>query len=381
MSAADWDELWNEVKRADLVDLAGRLGVKLKRSGPDWVGPCPAGCADDDGFVVTPQKHIFLCRPSGATGDAVDMVEHAKGLAKREALEFVTGRRAPERANGEEPVDDTIDRLPPETPPATAGSGGKRVASAIDRLIKRAKPIGGTYGEDYLRARGLSPHRRLVIDLLFVPDLDYWIPGDRDAPPAKIATLPAMIGVIRNASGDPIGVHRTYLDPENPRKWTPPDGGKAKKFLGDAKGGLIRLGRAGDKLAIGEGIETTLAWYALGLGPEDVSIACGLSLGNIAGACTGTMAHPTALTKAGKPVRIANYCDPDPKRPGVVLPEGVRELILLGDGDSDFSTTRAFIGAAVKRYLAEGLVVSVHFAPDGKDWADVNKERKLAEAR
>ena len=375
MSAADWDELWNEAKRVDLVDLAGRLGVKLKRSGPNWVGPCPAGCADDDGFVVTPGKGIFYCRPSGATGDAVDMVEHAKGLAKREALEFVTGR-LPAGKNGEEPVDDMIDRLPPETPPATAGSGGKRVTSAIDRLIKRAKPIAGTYGEDYLHARGLLPQKRLTRDLLFIPDLDFWIAGDRDAPPAKIATLPAMIAVIRNAAGDPIGVHRTYLDPENPRKWIPPGGGKAKKFLGDAKGGLIRLGRPGDKLAVGEGIETTLAWYALGLGPEDVSIACGLSLGNIAGACTATIAHPTGL----KPARIANG-DPDPKRPGIVLPEGVRELILLGDGDSDFFTTRTHLLAAGRRYRADGLVVSVHFAPDGKDWADVQKERKLVEAR
>ena len=378
---SDWDELWNEAKRADLVDLAGRLGVKLKRSGPDWVGPCPAGCADDDGFVVTPQKQIFLCRPSGATGDAVDMVEHAKGLAKREALEFVTGHDLPRSTaaeNGSFDGDDTIDRLPPETPPAPAGAGGKRVASAIDRLIKRAKPIAGTYGEDYLRVRGLSPQKRLTRDLLFIPDLDFWIAGDRDAPPAKIATLPAMIGVIRNAAGDPIGVHRTYLDPVEPRKWTAPDGGKAKKFLGDAKGGLIRFGRPGDKLAIGEGIETTLAWYALGLRPEDVSIACGLSLDNIAGGCTGTILHQTALTKAGKPARIANG-DPDPKRPGVILPEGVRELILLGDGDSDFFVTRAKILAAYRRFRADGVVVSVHFAPAGKDWADVQKERKLAE--
>lgn len=383
-AASNWDELWNEAKLVDLVDLAGRLGVKLKRSGPDWVGPCSAGCADDNGFVVTPSKHIFLCRPSGATGDAVDMVEHAKGYAKREALEFVTGRdlprsASPAAADGDVDGDDTIDRLPPETPPAAAGSGGKRTTSAIDALIKRAKPIAGTYAEDYLRGRGLFPQKRLLIDLLFVPDLDFWIPGDRDAPPTKIATLPAMLGVIRNAKGEQIGVHRTYLDPDEPRKWTPPDGSKPKKFRGDAKGGLIRLGRPGEALAIGEGIETTLAWYALGLGPEDVSIAAGLSLDNIAGGCTGTFLHPTALNKAGKPARVANG-EPDPKKPGMVLPEGVRELILLGDGDSDFLATRAKFLAAYRRFRAD-FVVSIHFAPAGKDWADVNKERKLAEAR
>ena len=63
----------------------------------------------------------------------------------------------------------------------------------------------------------------------------------------------------------------------------PPDGLPAKKIRGHAKGGLIRLGRIGDKLAVGEGIETTLRWYGRGAGAEDVTIACGVALDNIAG--------------------------------------------------------------------------------------------------
>jgi hypothetical protein len=106
-----------------------------------------------------------------------------------------------------------------------------------------------------------------------------------------------------------------------------------------------------------------------------VSIACGLSLGTMAGSCTGTIPHPD-----GRPTRIPNG-EPDMARPGMILPNWVRELILLGDGDSDFMTTRALILAAGRRHRAEGLVVSVHFAPDGKDWRDVHEERQLAEAR
>ena len=44
-----------------------------------------------------------------------------------------------------------------------------------------------------------------------------------------------------NAAGDPIGLHQTYLDPEESREWTPPDGANAKKIRGHPKGGLIRL--------------------------------------------------------------------------------------------------------------------------------------------
>ena len=146
---------------------------------------------------------------------------------------------------------------------------------------------------------------------------------------------------------------------------------KAKKIRGHAKGGLIRLGRIGDKLAVGEGIETTLRWYGRGAGAEDVTIACGVALDNMAGGCTGTLPHPT-MTVRGKPARFANG-DPDMAKPGMILPEDVRELTLLGDGDSEPLATRGKIAAGARRALTDGLVVSVHFAPDGKDWADVRE--------
>ena len=123
-------------------------------------------------------------------------------------------------------------------------------------------------------------------------------------------------------------------------------------------------------MAVGEGIETTLRWYGRGAGAEDVTIACGVALDNISGGCTGTLPHPT-LTARGKPTRFANG-DPDMAKPGMILPEDVHELTLLGDGDSERLMTRGKIAAAARRATAGGLVVSVHFAPDGKDWADID---------
>jgi CHC2-type zinc finger protein len=391
MTAHDpaWDELWAEARNVDMLALAERLGAKLKRAGPDYIGPCPLGCAEKDGFVVTPAKHLFLCRPSGAVGDAVDMAVHVRGVPKADALAFVTGKEIPSPTAGPagpagrpDPAQAPTRRAEAQGLQPSAAAPGKRQRDedAIAAALKRALPIAGTHAEAYLRARGLNPQKRLTADLRFVAELDYWIAGDRDARPERIATLPAMLGVIRNVSGAMIGIHRTYLDPERPSKWTPPSGGGAKKFRGEAKGGLIRLGVTGDKLAVGEGIETTLAWYALGCGPEDVSVACGLSLGNMAGSCTGTIPHPTAVGRDGKPTRISNG-EPDMAKPGMILPNWVRELILLGDGDSEPLATRALILAAGRRFRAEGLVVSVHFAPAGKDWLNVHAERALAEGR
>jgi RecA-family ATPase len=357
-----WRALFAEAKRADMVEVARRVGAKLKRAGANWIGPCPAGCATRDGFIVTPGKGLFLCRPSGATGDAVDMVVHAQDCDKAAAIEFLTGKRP--------------GPPPPEDPAKAARAKKLADEAAIKAILKRATPIEGTHAEAYLHARGVDPPERLTKDLYFVPDLAYW---NDDG--VLIATLPATVAAIRDVDGALIGIHRTYLDPMKPEKWVDPAEAdlpekdrrnSAKKVLGRAQGGLIRFGQVGDKLAVGEGIETTLAWRALGVGPEDVTIACGLSLDNIAGGCTGTVSHPT-LKLNGKPARIPNG-EPDPEKPGFVLPEDVRELILLGDGDSEPLATKAKVATAVRRHMKGGLTVSVHFAPDGNDWAKVEPD-------
>ena len=172
--------------------------------GSDWIGPCPAGCAQHDGFVITPAKRLFLCRPSGATGDAVDMVQHVRGYDKLDALKEVTGR-LPARAGGPPPPQDLTQRGDPEGPPAAADRARSLwQEEAIEAVLKRAQPIAGTHAEAYLIARcGSAPARRLTADLKFVPDLDYWN-GRRSSRPYRqwwrsSATPPA----IRSASTRP----------------------------------------------------------------------------------------------------------------------------------------------------------------------------------
>ena len=100
MTDSNWHDFWEHARNADILEVAGRLfGAKLKRSGADWVGACPNGCAKTDGFVVSPKKGktgFFLCRPSGASGDVIKMVAHVKGYSAIEAGEWITGRGRPD---------------------------------------------------------------------------------------------------------------------------------------------------------------------------------------------------------------------------------------------------------------------------------------------
>ncbi|MBF0213033.1 MAG: toprim domain-containing protein, partial [Magnetococcales bacterium] len=66
-----------------------------------------------------------------------------------------------------------------------------------------------------------------------------------------------MVALVVNGSGQPTGgIHRTSLDPATPKD-------QKKKMLGPVKGGSVRLGdhlASNSKIAIGEGIETCLAF-------------------------------------------------------------------------------------------------------------------------
>ena len=56
---------------------------------------------------------------------------------------------------------------------------------------------------------------------------------------------------------------------------------------------MIRLTpRIGEVLAIGEGWAKYLAWPQIGFGPENVTLAATVDLGNLAGGSTGPAEHP-----------------------------------------------------------------------------------------
>jgi DNA polymerase I-like protein with 3'-5' exonuclease and polymerase domains len=145
---------------------------------------------------------------------------------------------------------------------------------------------------------------------------------------------PAMVALVTNgADATPLAIHRTFLARDGADK-APVD--PQKMMLGPCRGGVVRLADPGDVLMVGEGIETCLA----------------------AMQATG---HPAwaALSTAG--LRTLD------------LPDSVRDVIVLADGDA--------AGEAAARYCAwrwkqEGRRVRIARPPQGMDFNDMLVRRE-----
>lgn len=122
----------------------------------------------------------------------------------------------------------------------------ERRAQRARELWRGALRAEGTPAEAYLRARGITIAPPL--SLRFAAAL-WHAPSRRKHP--------AMVAAVQGPAGDVRGVHRTYLAADGAAKAAI---SPAKMMLGDCAGGAVRLGGAGDELAIGEGIETCLSF-------------------------------------------------------------------------------------------------------------------------
>lgn len=386
MSDPNFEAWKNRAREADPLEIARRIGVALKRAGRDHVASCPVcGGKDRNEFVVTPAhpdpSKRWLCRKSQVGGDVIAMHMHVTGSDFNGACEAITGEPNPRGGSGREADPEAVRERRQEAAEDQARRDAEKARQDAGKRLKAAdvwsmrRPIIGSYAGRYLAARGIDLTTEEAIDLGFavLPYYGYHSPHDQE--PTLFGEFPAMLAAIRDVEGSLIGVHRTYLDPKEPRKYRP--GGdlsrnKAKKIVGKAEHGFIRLGYIGPDLATGEGIETVLSWARLGRTVEPVALAAAVSIGNLAGGATARLAHPTLSGKS-----IPNGI-PDPNKPGVRWPDEVENLILLGDGDSDPEWTRATMLLAARRYRAEGRGVMVDFAPSGADWNNVLMQGRAA---
>jgi hypothetical protein len=192
----------------------------------------------------------------------------------------------------------------------------KRSEAAL-KLWQSTRPAAGTLVETYLRSRGLRLVPQPVIR--FHPNLKH--------PSGK--TCPAMIALVTHGSRNlPVAVHRTYLARNGIGK-APVD--PQKMMLGPCRGGALRLGEPLDVLMVGEGIETCLAVMQQ----------------------TGQPAW-AALSTSG----LRN----------LELPRGVRDVIVLADGDDPGEA--AALDCAL-RWKREGRRVRIARPPKGMDFNDL----------
>ena len=379
-------EAWiDEARSADILEIATQIGAQLKRAGGEWVGPCPR-CNGTDRFAVNPNDQVFNCR-GAVGGDVIKMVEHAGNPSADtpffEAVEIIVGRPAPRRDSQvrehdpelarerrEERKDQQIAREEAEQ------AKQERAADRAARIFNDSLPILGTHADAYLRRRGIILGADFCGDLRFAQGLEYRGYADSEAnSETSLGMFPCMVGAIRNLlTGEIIGLHRTYLDARDPIKLKPPGDqrqNKAKKSFGSVAGGGILLSPMRSAMAVGEGIETCLSWYDLGYGPDDVGIVSAVSLGNLAGGATGSLRHPSGRGTVPNGV-------PDMDKPGILLPDEVSEVILLGDGDSDWIATHARLLTGGERFVRQDRTVSYHYAPAKTDWNDCLLDQKRA---
>ena len=384
-----------------------RRGVWSRKMLGDAGVPCP-GCGGRDRFAVNLRKDLWTCRKSGTGGDAIALVRHLDDCSFMVAVEILTGEPPPE-GDGESAAERAARaarleaRAKADAAKARAAQeDGERYRGMERRAAHEAwatgQPIRGTPAEAYLALRGLAVPAEAK--LRFHPRFPYFLGGrEWGSPmtrPRPIYSGPVLLAPIQDAGGFFIGLHRTWIDLaqlDGKAVIANADGEclPAKKVRGSKRGGTIRLAghppaggaRTAETVIMGEGIETTLsAWVALR--PEErrgVEFHAAVDLGNMAGKAAGQVPHPTA-TRADtrgrlKRVKVADDVPaPDDDTPLIGLPPACRDLVLLGDGDSDaFATGLAMKRAAVRFAEAyPGVTVRLAMARPGMDFNSMLRE-------
>lgn len=256
--------------------------------------PCPS-CGGDDRFRFDGALNngSYICNQCGA-GDGFSL------LMKVFSWEFTQCIKQVGKAVGMVPENNNKEHK--QVDPAIA----------LRHLYTTShKMVPGDQASKYLMGRGLvlTPN-----DIMFCPKC-----YESDTK----AKIPAMIAIIKNKSGDAIGMHRTYLNGNkkaeipSPKKMMPPKSplnGCAVRLF-DPKDKMFESGRLG----VAEGIETAMAATQLS--------------GIATWACLST-----SLLESFEP------------------PEGIKEIVIFGDCDANFSGQKSAYMLANKLYLKDYLV-------------------------
>lgn len=203
-----------------------------------------------------------------------------------------------------------------ENPLGAVNDAEKRCEAAMV-IWGRTKSSLGTTVESYLLTRGITIH--VPTSIRFHPNLrhpsgDIW------------HTMVALVS--DGINGAPIAIHRTFLSRDGTGK-APVD--PSKMMLGPCRGGVVRLAEPGDVLMVGEGIETCLA----------------------------------AMQASGKPAWAALSTS---GMRALNLPENVRDVIILADGDD---AGEAAAQETALRWKLQGRRVRIARPPRGMDFNDM----------
>ena len=203
--------------------------------------------------------------------------------------------------------------LRPFTPPEPNRNGEYAM-----KLWGEALQATGTIVETYLASRGIT---------IPIPDVLRFHPGLKH-PDGGV--WPAMIAIVQHGvSGEPLAIHRTFLRKSGSGKAPVP---RQKMMLGPCQEGAVWLSPPGDRLCIGEGIETCLSVLQ----------------------ATGRPAWAALSTSGLK---------------GLEFPWKVRAVTVLADADNAGEEAAVF---AARRWKGAGLEVKI--ARPGDGCSDFNEQ-------
>ena len=128
--------------------------------------------AGKDGFAVVPGKNAFFCRPSGAGGDPIALVEHVKNCPFLEAVQILSGVSTATAAPARQTRNDA---RPPKRP---------NLSDGWRTIWGETKPPIDTPAQAYLERRGLRlPYGQVcAFTIPSNPEAATESPGHRPAP-------------------------------------------------------------------------------------------------------------------------------------------------------------------------------------------------------
>lgn len=372
-----------EIKsRNPVLEVAERY-TSLRAYGKRYAGPCPicGGRKQTGRFEVWPAEGRWVCAVCQDGGDVLELV------MKVERVDF---RAAVERLGGGRVESDESRKRRAEMREALEAERAKEAAAYREGERRRTRELweaAGPIGEGgpisaYLAGRALRvPLGAFLREALDVP---YFGPKPLDGPPRELWRGPAMLAAIAGVDGRFAGLHTTWVDPAAPgskASIVDPETGEvlpAKKVRGSKKGGRIELVRQLEpgRLFIGEGIETVLSVWC-GLVDlrhallEGAAFWSSVDLGNLGGPADGAIAHPSAVSPKGRPLRVPSPMPAD--GPAIQVPESVTEIVVLGDGDSDPFLTEKTIERAARRWARPGRTIRRAMASAGFDFNDIRR--------
>lgn len=389
LSQSELDDLKARPKN-DCGEIAGKW-VRLRKRAGRLVGPCPL-CSTDAQSKGAMRFEIkdggWVCAVCRDGGDVIKLVMKHQYLDFRAAVEWLGGTRAVDPAVAEKREKERAAKQAKRDADAEYYRQSTRKRMYV--VWNNALPIAGTLAEAYLRHRGINPPSFDGVRLRFIADMPFF-DGEEEGEdgrkyPRVIYTGPAMVAPITDNAGVFRGCQFTWIDLSQRNGKAVilhPDTGesvsdKGRKSRGSTKAAHIDLlgPRNPEQIISGEGSENPLSvWYAMsacGIDLSKTAFWALIDLGNIGGRATEQVRYTNA---DGKPQQCPGP-DPDMEEEGVKLPPTVKDVVLLGDGDSDPVLTQCGLYRGAQRWIAanDRVLVRVAWSPPGADFNDMVQE-------